>query len=222
MAKTNKISLKPIVIVLVGDSTVADYALQDERRGWGQMIPEFFNDNVTIKNCARNGRSSKSFIKEGLWDKALENKADYIMIQFGHNDCPGKGDRTTNPNSDYKDYLLKYINDSRKSGAQPILVTSVERRNFNQDGKLRLTLDKYSAAMKEAGKRENVPVIDLHNRSVEFYKSLGEKGCKDMNPKNGTDSTHFTEEGARTIARLVVEEIHKKVPSLDKYLKNEN
>ena len=91
MVGNSKTSSKPIVIVLVGDSTVADYPPEKELWGWGQVIPEFFNDNVTVKNWARNGRSSKSFIKEGLWDKALADRADYIMIQFGHNDCPGKG-----------------------------------------------------------------------------------------------------------------------------------
>ena len=219
MAGSSKVSSKPIVIVLVGDSTVADYPPESEMRGWGQVIPEFFNDNVTIKNFAKNGRSSKSFIKEGLWDKALAEKADYVMIQFGHNDCPGKGERTTDPNGDYQDYILKYIEDCRKSGAQPILVTSVERRNFNKDGKIKETLDKYSAAMKKVGKRENVPVIDLHDRSVELYESLGKKGCSYMNIKSKTDHTHFTKKGARTMARLITEEIHKKVPALGKYLK---
>jgi lysophospholipase L1-like esterase len=219
MVQTEKVSLKPIVIVLVGDSTVADYPPEKKLRGWGQVIPEFFNDDVTVKNFAKNGRSSKSFIKEGLWDKALADKADYVMIQFGHNDCPGKGDRTTDPNGDYQGYILKYVEDCRKSGAKPILVTSVERRNFNEDGKIKMTLDKYSAAMKKIGKIKNVPVIDLHDRSVELYESLGEKGCSYMNTSIKTDRTHFTEEGARTTARLITEEIHKKVPALDKYLK---
>jgi lysophospholipase L1-like esterase len=217
MAEVSKVSSKPIVIVLVGDSTVADYPPGDELRGWGQVIPEFFNDNVTVRNFAKNGRSSKSFIKEGFWDEALAGGADYVMIQFGHNDCPGKGDRTTDPDGDYRDYLLKYIEDSRRIGARPILITSVERRNFGRDGKIELTLDRYAAAMKETGKRENVPVIDLHAGSVGLYESLGEEGSNYMNAK--ADHTHFTEEGARSITRLIVGGIGKKVPSLAKYLK---
>ena len=219
MVGNSKISSKPIVIVLVGDSTMADYPPKDKLRGWGQVIPEFFNGNVTVKNFAKNGRSSKSFIKEGLWDRALADKADYVMIQFGHNDCPGKGERTTDPNGDYQDYILKYIKDCQKSGVEPILVTPVERRNFNENGKIKMTLDKYSAAMKKVGKRENVPVIDLHDRSVELYELLGKKGCSYMNTKSETDRTHFTKKGAKTMARLITEEIHKKVPALDKYLK---
>lgn len=213
---TDKISSEPIAIVLVGDSTVADYALQDKLRGWGQIIPEFFNDDVTVKNFAKNGRSSKSFIREGLWDTALAAGADYVMIQFGHNDCPGKGDRTTDPDGDYQEYLRRYIKDSRETGARPILITSVERRNFNKNGRIDLTLDKYAAAVRKIGKAEKVPVIDLHAKSIKLYESLGEENSNYMNLD---DRTHFTEEGARTVARLVVEEIGRKVPALSRYLK---
>jgi lysophospholipase L1-like esterase len=216
MAEVDKVSSGPIVVVLVGDSTVADYAPQDKLRGWGQIIPEFFNDDVTVKNFAKNGRSSKSFIKEGLWDEALAGGADFVMIQFGHNECPGKGDRTTDPNGDYQDYLRKYIEDCRKIGARPILLTSMERRNFGKDGRIELTLDKYAAAMKKVGKKEKVPVIDLHTGSIKLYESLGEEGSNYMNLN---DRTHFTEKGARTITKLIVEEIRKKVPALGMYLK---
>jgi lysophospholipase L1-like esterase len=212
-------ALKPIVIVLVGDSTVADYPPEKELQGWGQVLPEFFNDKVTIKNYARNGRSSKSFIKEGLWDKAIETKADYIFIQFGHNDCPGKEDRTTDPNGDYQEYLRKYIKDSRKASAQPILVTSMERRKFDSSGKIQQTIDKYSAATKKVAKKEKVPLIDLHDKSVKLYESLGEKDCAFMNTSARPDSTHFTHQGAMTMARMLVEELPKEVPSLAKYLK---
>ncbi|HBG26905.1 MAG: hypothetical protein A2Y10_10500 [Planctomycetes bacterium GWF2_41_51] len=213
------IQLKSIVIVLVGDSTVANYAAENELRGWGQIMPEFFHDNIVIKNFAKSGRSSKSFIKEGLWDKAIETKPDYVMIQFGHNDCPDKGERTTDPNSDYQKYLLKYIKDCRKSGDQPILVTPVERRNFDDRGKVNQTLFQYSLAMKKVGKRENVPVIDLHYKSVELYELSGENGYSYMNPTSQTDRTHFTKDGARTITKMVVTEVNRKVPSLKRYLK---
>jgi lysophospholipase L1-like esterase len=212
-------SLKPIVLVLIGDSTVADYPPEKQLRGWGQVLPEFFNDKVTIKNCARNGRSSKSFIQEGLWDKALEIKADYIFIQFGHNDCPGKAERTTDPNGDYQDNLRKYISDSRKANAQPILVTSMERRKFDGNGKIQQTIDKYSAAMKKVAEEEKVPLIDLHDKSVKLYESLGEKDCAYMNASSKPDTTHFTHQGAMTMARMLVEELPKEAPALAEYLK---
>ena len=83
---------KPPQIVLVGDSTVTD------RIGWGSGFRRFVTDGATVTNAAQNGRSSKSFIAEGLWAKALALKGDYYLIQFGHNDEPGKGpDRETDP-----------------------------------------------------------------------------------------------------------------------------
>ena len=111
----------PIRIVVIGDSTVASYPKPPKDRpdltGWGQVFGEYFGPNVKVLNHAKSGRSSKSFQKEGLWKKALEEKPDYVFIQFGHNDCPGKGDRTTDPKTDFRDYLRKYIEDSRKAGA---------------------------------------------------------------------------------------------------------
>jgi lysophospholipase L1-like esterase len=216
-AKTGNLPSKPIVIALIGDSTVADFPPEDKMRGWGQMIPEFFNKKVTVKNFALCGRSTKSFLQEGSWDKALASKADYYFIQFGHNDL-AKDDRGTNPDTDYQDNLLKYINDSRKSGAQPVLVTPVALRNFNQKGTISTILDKYSAAMQKVGQKTNTPVIDLHAKSIELYESLGKSGVAYMDPKPG-DKTHFTEEGARLIAKLVADEIRIKVPSLAEYLK---
>ena len=112
--------LAPLRIVLVGDSTVASYpeppADRPSLTGWGQVFDEFFSDRVTVLNHAVSGRSSKSFLGEGLWSKALEAKPDYVFIQFGHNDQPGKGERSTDANTDYQDYLRRYITDARASG----------------------------------------------------------------------------------------------------------
>src|SRR5258707_986741 len=94
----------PIRIVLVGDSTVND------ERGWGPGFQDSFGPGVVVVNLARNGRSSKSFRAEGLWTPALTAKPDFVLIQFGHNDCPGKGpDRETDPATTYRDNILRYI-----------------------------------------------------------------------------------------------------------------
>ncbi len=192
-----------IKVVLVGDSTVADYPPEKKMRGWGQMIPEFFNDQVQFVNLAIGGRSSKSFRAEGHWRKALDQKPNYIFIQFGHNDCPGKGpDRETDPKTTYRDNLRGYIKDARSFGAVPILVTSVERRVFGPDGKITGSLRGYAEGMKAVGVQEHVPVVDLNRLSIELYERLGEAGSKDLN-SSPTDRTHFSEKGARLIASLV-------------------
>ncbi len=216
------VCVEPIRIVLVGDSTVASYSNPPPDRptltGWGQVFGDLFSEQATVINCARSGASSKSFIKTGLWERALRNQPDYVFIQFGHNDCPGKGDRTTDPNGDYQDYLRQYIGDTRKAGARPILVTSVSRRTFGPDGKITTTLQPYADAMKRVAKQENVPLIDLHASSMALLNRLGDKGSAYISPSAG-DHSHFSDRGAKDIARLVADALRKADPDLARNLK---
>src|SRR5947199_2443692 len=116
-------SLKPVRIVLVGDSTVNDEG------GWGPGFRAYFGPRVEVVNLAKNGRSSKSFRDEGLWTPALTGKADYILIQFGHNDGPGKGpERETDARTTFRDNIARYAAEARAAGAKPVLVTSIVRR----------------------------------------------------------------------------------------------
>ena len=210
-----------IRIVVVGDSTVATYLNPPPDRpdltGWGQVLGQFFSDRVTIINHARSGRSSKSFIREGLWTKALAEKPDYVFIQFGHNDGPGKGDRSTDPETDFQDYLRQYVDDARKSGSRPVLITPMTRRRF-QNGKISTTLRPYALAMLKVGKEKQVPVVDLHAASVAMFNRLGDAGSADFSASK-SDTTHFSKKGAVAIAELVVRELPKVEPSLKVYLK---
>jgi len=212
---------QPIRIVLIGDSTVASYpkppADRPDLTGWGQVLPDFFTDRVTILNRAIGGRSSKSFLREGHWKKALQEKPDYVFIQFGHNDCPGKGDRSTDPAGDYQDYLRQYIDESRAIGASPILVTSVARRTFSGE-KLTDSLTPYVDAMKAVAAEKQVPVIDLHRASSELFQKLGDAGSADLTA-SAADRTHFSRKGGIVMARLVVEQIPQAEPRLVPYLK---
>src|ERR1035437_5856643 len=118
----------PIRIVLVGDSTVNDQG------GWGPGFRESFESDVEVINLALNGRSSKSFRSEGKWAPALDLKPDYILIQFGHNDSPGKGpDRATDPKTTFRENMTRYVDEARAAGATPVLVTSIVRRNFSPE-----------------------------------------------------------------------------------------
>src|SRR5689334_1342707 len=122
----------PIKIVLVGDSTVNDEG------GWGPGLRASFGPAVEVVNLAKNGRSSKSFRDEGLWAPALAVRPNFILIQFGHNDVPGKGpDRETDVKTTYRENIARYIDEARAAGAIPILVTSIVRRNFTPEGKIK-------------------------------------------------------------------------------------
>lgn len=214
---------RTISILLIGDSTVASYDKPPADRpglaGWGQVFGEFFNDKVKILNRARSGRSSKSFVAEGLWGKAIAEKPDYIFIQFGHNDGPGKGERQTDPQGDYQDFLKKYIDETRASGGKPVLVTPVARRTYF-DGQLSDKLQPYADAMKKVGKEKNVPVVDLHQKSMDLFKKLGDAGSADISPSTA-DRTHFSRKGATVMAKIVAESLPDAVPDLKPYLRRE-
>ncbi|HEV2294930.1 MAG TPA: pectinesterase family protein [Tepidisphaeraceae bacterium] len=207
-----------VKIVLVGDSTVTDKA------GWGAGFKSLLNDDVECVNLSKGGRSSKSYRNEGWWDKAMAEKGDYVLIQFGHNDQPGKGpERATDPKTDFRANLKRYVEEARAAGAAPVLVTSLTRRHFNPDGTIRDTLEDYAKATKAVAAETGAPLIDLHERSIALCESLGPEKCKAFNPppqKEGQpDVSHLNAEGSRTFAALVVEDLARLVPELRAHLK---
>jgi len=209
-------------IFLVGDSTMADKPLVGSpERGWGQVFPLFFSDGIVVENHARNGRSTKSFLREGRWDSVMERvrPGDYVLIQFGHNDAK-KADtsRYAEARTDYRSNLVRFVREARARDAHPILITPVVRRRFNASGEFYDVHGEYPAVVREVGVEEEVPVVDLHARSMELMKQLGPVGSEPLFlhvgpgefsafPDGRQDDTHFSWRGAAVVARLVVEEI---------------
>lgn len=190
----------PIRLLLVGDSTVTDDA------GWGGAIGEFLKPNVRVINRAVKGAASRNYFDDGYLQRALEEKPDFVFIQFGHNDCPGKGPkRETDPHSTYPEYLRRYVEVIRGKGARPVLFSSVSRRTFGADGKIKSSLAPYAEAVRQVGKDLGVPVIDLHSRSIELYERLGDAGSRDLQPEG--DRTHFVVKGAEALALLIAAEM---------------
>ena len=141
---------KSTTIFVIGDSTAAnkDISGGKKERGWAMALACFFDDHIVVDNQAVNGRSSKSFIDEGRWDKVLElmKPGDYVIIQFGHNDEKPKADRHTDPGSTFDYNLAKFVRETREHGGIPVLMNCVVRRNFfvnapenDDDEKLRTT-----------------------------------------------------------------------------------
>ena len=212
-----------IKIVLVGDSTVQDSS------GWGLGFREFIDTNkVELINTARGGRSSLSFMKEGRWTNALALHGDYYLIQFGHNNQPGKPGRSTDMPT-FVANMTQYVTDTLAIGAKPILVTPLTRRQWdkNDPTKINSTLEPYAADVREIAAQEKVPLVDLHARSIELDEKLGPKKCEAFSPVkkvNGTnvyDGTHLKPNGSVIFAGLVVAELRKNVPDLASYLRNE-
>jgi lysophospholipase L1-like esterase len=207
-------------MAIIGDSTVCEYPASRTDRGWGHFIEEYFQPGtVTVTNLAASGRSTKTFIQEGRWQKTLEQKPDYILIQFGHNDShsPDKPE-STDAATIYRDYLRRYIDEARAQGATPILVTPMVRRKFGPDGKLENELQPYADAMKAVGSEKQVPVVDLHRSSKRLVEQLGPDGSAAFANKPG-DATHFNEKGARAMAELVMNELPVAEPQLKGLLK---
>lgn len=208
---------KPLRMALVGDSTVT------EGSGWGVGFRERLTAAVECLNQARNGRSSRSYISEGHWPRALAQKADYILIQFGHNDQPGKGpERETVAGTTYKEFLRRYIDEARAAGAKPILVTSLARRNFNADGKIADDiLTTYAEACRQIAAEKNVPLIDLSARSLELLNRIGKQGAAEFDvkkPDGTSDTTHLSRKGSTAFGKLVADELGKVVPELQSKL----
>ncbi len=213
-----------VILGIAGDSTVCNFPEDAALRGWGQMIGEYFQPgSVKVANLAKSGRSTSTFRSVGLWDQLLAAKPNYILIQFGHNDSHGPDrhglDRpeSTDPATSYSENLRRYVEESRKAGAIPILVTPMVRRTFGRDGKLKDVLQVYADAMIAVGKETDAPVIDLHASSKKLVEGLGPKESAKMANKDG-DRTHFNAKGARKMAELVIEGLPQANADLAKLL----
>lgn len=207
---------RPVHVVLVGDSTVTDAA------GWGAAFAQRLKPDVRCTNKARGGASTKSYYERTkLWQEALALRPTHVLIQFGHNDMPGKGpERATDAATTFRANLARYIAEARAAGAEPILVSSVVRRNF-KDGKLEDLLADYAAGAKAVAAEQRVPFVDLHASSLAAVERLGPGGSAEFGPmKDGRrDNTHFSPSGAAWAADLVIADLRRVVPESAKWFK---
>ncbi len=198
-------------IVLAGDSTVTDKA------GWGRAFADRLAPGATCSNTARGGESSKSCLDSGRWAQAVALRPTYLLIQFGHNDMPGKGPaRETDPKTTYNANLGRFVEDARAVGARPILVTSIPRRTFKEDGRLVGELAPYAEAMRAVAAEKRVPLVDLYKVSVEAIERLGPAASEELGPmKDGKrDRTHLARPGMEFTADLLVKELARVVPDM--------
>ncbi|AQR75233.1 rhamnogalacturonan acetylesterase [Sphingomonas sp. LM7] len=227
-------------IVLVGDSTTAVIG------GWG---PSFCAYHVTsfaaCVNLARGGRSSGSYRTEGSWDLALAEmraqgyKKIWVLIQFGHNDQPGKPGRSTDLATEFPANLARYVDETRSAGATPVLLTPLTRRSF-KDGKLQNDLEPWAAAIRKVAAEKQVPLLDLNADSAAAVQAMGEAAAdrfaqlppgsapigpapasatevevKPMaTPKLSFDRTHLGVEGANYFAAMVTRELAEAIPEM--------
>jgi lysophospholipase L1-like esterase len=210
---------KAVTIYAIGDSTMSVYAANVyPRMGWAQPLGDLFDAKcASVVDKALSGRSSKSFFNEGAWTpiKSALKSGDYVLIQFGHNDEKSEEPTLyTEPQTTYKQYLTTYVNDTRAKQATPILLTSINRNNW--DGQtLKDTHGAYPPAVRELARSLKVDLIDLTALTKTYFERIGPaeaakvflilKPGQFANYPNGvTDNTHLQESGARTIGRIAM------------------
>lgn len=255
-------SMMAIKVHTIGDSTMATYSgRQPVTRGWGQMFQQFFTDAVTVNNRAKSGASSKSFYEEAAYWESVKKQiqpGDYVLIQFAHNDekndgmdgdevkayyesigDQAKADATdyrgTTASGTYKEYLRKYVEETRALGATPVLVGAICRKYFtgstirrngrhdlgddfslltasgikegNKVGEDDHTYD-YPYQMRLVADEMGVSYIDLTTATKELYESYGDAKANEL-LFDGDGSTHTSAMGATLIARLCAQLLQK-------------
>jgi lysophospholipase L1-like esterase len=208
-------------IDLIGDST------QTNNAGYGRGFCANLTAAVDCLNMARGGASTRTFREQGLWDRALATRPDYMVIQFGHNDLVTKdhADRQV-ALPQYVDNLKRFVAEARAAGIKPVLVTPLTRRYFESDGKIHSDLGEYSEAMRGVAREMKVPLIELQNESIAYLDNLGEAAGnklaitkKDNDGKTIFDKTHLNWAGSYVFGRMVAVDLGKEVPELRKYVR---
>jgi len=204
-------------IHMIGDSTMDDRsAAEAPGAGWGQALRALLAGQVAVHNHASSGRSTKSFIDEGRWDRAREalQPGDALVIQFGHNDQKTDSpERYAEAWGAYSDNLRRFVREAREAGATPILATSICRRRFADDGQLRRTLGDYPAATRALAAELKVVLVDLNELTAEALSAFGPEASRDWYlhlppgrhpgyPEGKTDNSHLSAFGAEAVARL--------------------
>ena len=219
-------------VYLCGNSTVVDQDYEPWA-SWGQMIPRWFDDRVSVANYAESGESAASFIGAGRLKKILAHlrAGDYVFVEFGHNDQkqrgPGKG-----AYYNFATELKTFVDEVRQRQANIVFVTPTQRRSFDDSGHIQETHADYPDAMRWVAGRENVPLVELHDMTRTFFETLGVEGSKQAlvhypansfpnQPQALADNTHFNPYGAYEIAKMVVEGMKQLQIPLVQHLRND-
>ena len=209
-------------IFIAGDSTAQTYKEEAGLiRGWGQMLENHFDGPVKVANHAIGGRSTKTFINEGRWEKLLAEvqPGDYVFIQFGHNDASSRPERHAS-HEEYEANLIRFVSEARAKKAIPVLLTSVVMRTFKNGALVDDRLKAYPALTRKVAEKYEVPLIDIHLKTRDFILLLGdsasipyyrwvEPGVDPAKPEGLKDDTHMMEKGATQVASFVAEGIKK-------------
>ncbi len=209
-------------IFLLGDSTVCDQS-REPYTSWGQMLTRFFTPEVAVANHAESGETYRDSIGRRRLDKILSvmKPGDWLIMQFGHNDQKQIKAGTGGPFTTYKAEIKTHVDAVRARGGIPVIVSPMERRNFNAEGRIVPTLADYAEAARQAAQELRVAFIDLHALSIPFYEALGPEKSKlaFAQPAPGrVDDTHHDNYGAYELAKCIAQGIRQDRLEIAQYL----
>ncbi|MFA5689796.1 MAG: GDSL-type esterase/lipase family protein [Kiritimatiellales bacterium] len=211
----------PIKVAVAGSSACESYYSGSPELiwGWGEVIGNYFKPGVAVLNHAKSGRSTTSFVAEGLWKNLLADKPDYILMTLGANDTTNKPGYT-DPKTTFRDNLRRYAADADAAGARIIFVTLNTAMNFNagktgavfhKSGKaIRRERIEHSLAIREVAAELNKPCLELWDNQVREWEELGEEraaGLYRITSQGTIDPSHTNKEGAERIARIIMREL---------------
>jgi len=204
-------------IFLLGNSTVCDQP-REPYSSWGQMLTRFFKPEVVIANHGESGETLKSAWARGRLVKILSlmQPEDYLFIQFGHNDMKERGEGIGAFTS-FKSTLKHFVAETRKHGGVPVLITPMQRRNFDETGKIVNSHGDYPEAVRQTAKEENVPLIDLHAMSKVLYEAFGPEASVSLFSLP-EDRTHHNNFGSYQLAKCIVEGIRANKLDIAKFI----
>ena len=207
-------------IYVLGDSTVCDQS-KEPFASWGQMLPRFFQPVVAISNHGESGETYSSSLGRRRIDKIVSTlkPGEVVLMQFGHNDQKEKGEGK-GPFLNYKDNIKKHVAMIRARGGVPVIVSPMERRAFDDAGKVRRSLSDFAEGARQAAKEIDAPFIDLNAMSVPFYEFLEAKG-KDVSRQAfaGQDNTHHNNYGSYELAKAIAQGLREAKVDVAKYLR---
>lgn len=230
-------------VLLVGDSTLAT------RTGYGDALCGLLQSDVHCTNLARGGRSSKSYRVEGLWDGVLAQiRASagawpvWVLIQLGHNDQPGKPERSTDLATEFVQNMTRYVHEARQAGGYVVLLSPLTRRSF-QDGQLQNDLRPWALAVQTVAAQTGVPFLDLNLHSAQAVQAMGQQEADTLAmapppepgapavpaprasaPRpltSGFDRTHLGVKGAATFSAMVAELVRTHLPEWSDLLRKQ-
>jgi lysophospholipase L1-like esterase len=199
----------PTLFVL-GDSTVCDQS-REPYASWGQMLTRWFQPTLAVANHGESGETYRDALGRRRVDKILSllRPGDWVLLQFGHNDQKQIATGTGGPFTTYLDEIRRTVTAIRARSGAPVLVTPMERRSFDAEGRVRPSLADYAEATRRAARELGVPCLDLHAVSLAFHAALGpdRSALAFASPGGKVDNTHHNAYGAYQLARAIVQAI---------------